>query len=126
MMCLEPWNVFDKNQSIKDMNAWRIDFAAGEPFGDHDSTGNSNWIDNRCRYANISTDLNHNYYYGENTISGDGVSGDAEELNLLQAGISNLITTTSDMFYGTSSHYELLNVILLLVSGMQLTARANY
>ena len=42
--------------------------------------------------------MNHNSYYGENTIVGDGVSGDAEEKNLLQAGISNLIGTTSDIF----------------------------
>ena len=32
------------------------------------------------------------------TVLGDRVSGDSEELNLLQSGISNLITTTSDMF----------------------------
>ena len=49
--------------------------------------------------APISTEVIHNSYYGdESSIVGDGVSGDAEEINLLQAGISNLIGTTSDMF----------------------------
>ena len=48
--------------------------------------------------APISTDVNFKDYYGESQLVGDGTSGDAEELNLLQAGISNLITTTSDMF----------------------------
>ena len=90
---IEPWNVVNKHQSIRDRDSWRIDFAAAEPF---DYSGLQPPI-----YGvgtNISTDLIHNDYYGENSISGDGVSGDAEELNLLQAGISNLISTTSDMF----------------------------
>jgi hypothetical protein len=58
--------------------------------------------------APISTDVNsRNVYdqfgnqvdvYREDSLIGDRVSGDSEELNLLQAGISNLITTTSDVF----------------------------
>jgi hypothetical protein len=42
--------------------------------------------------------VNHNSYYTQDSIVGDGVSGDFEEMNLLQSGISNLIGTTSDMF----------------------------
>jgi hypothetical protein len=49
--------------------------------------------------AMISTEVNFaNYYGGQDLRSGDRVTSDAEESNLLQAGISNLISTTSDMF----------------------------
>ena len=48
--------------------------------------------------ASIGTDVNFAGYYGEDSRSGDGVVNDAEEMGLLQAGISNLISTTSDMF----------------------------
>jgi hypothetical protein len=81
---IEPWDSAN-HQAVRYADAWRIDFAALEPFevnlGSH-----------------ISTDVNRKTYYNENSLSGDRVSGDAEEINMLQAGISNLISTNSDMF----------------------------
>jgi len=97
----EPWHSRDTHNAVRDSAAWKIDFARLDPFNYRDSTDNDNSISSLVgEYvgAPISTEVNHNTYYGENTIVGDGVSGDAEEKNLLQAGISNLIGTTSDIF----------------------------
>jgi hypothetical protein len=77
----EPWS------TTKYADAWRIDFAALEPFDVANDLG-----------THISTDVNRADYYGEDSVRGDEVSGDAEEINMLQAGISNLISTNSDMF----------------------------
>ena len=94
---IEPWDITDMHQAIKDEDSWRIDFAAMEPFANPESNYAVAWIDDGVG-APLSTDVNFRDYYGEDPISGDGVSGDSEELNLLQAGISNLITTRSDIF----------------------------
>ncbi len=98
---IEPWNIDNKHQAIQDAAAWRIDFAGLEPFMDPADTGN--WIDadldgdmNDRVGAPISTDVNTRFVH--DVVVGDGVSQDSEELNLLQSGISNLITTTSDIF----------------------------
>ena len=48
--------------------------------------------------AFISTDVNNPPRDDLDTKEGDGVSGDAEETNLLLSGITNMITTRSDMF----------------------------
>jgi hypothetical protein len=93
----EPWHLIGIHQAVRDRDAWRIDFAGLEPFSNHNLNGDTDWIGDGVG-APISTDVNINNYYGEDSIVGDGTSGDAEELNLLQAGISNLIATTSDMF----------------------------
>ena len=79
-----------------------------EPFFDATGTGEMIWDDlsGNNRYdtgepvagAHLSTDVNAVDYYTVNDLIGDGVSGDAEEMNLLQSGISNLITTNSDVF----------------------------
>ena len=57
-------------------------------------------LDMPSHFVNIDSQLFApiSNYYGEDAIIGDGVSGDSEEMNLLQAGISNLISTNSDMF----------------------------
>jgi hypothetical protein len=104
---LEPWHITNNHQSVKDTAAWKINFAQLEPFGNHDSTNPTDYSITSLVTGEvgtpISTEVIHNTYYnstpfGEDSIIGDGVSGDIEEANLLQAGISNLIGTTSDMF----------------------------
>jgi hypothetical protein len=94
---MEPWHINTRHQAIRDVDSWRIDFAALEPFASHDSTGTADFIGDGIG-SPISTDVNFRNYYGEDTLIGDGISGDAEEINLLQSGMSNLISTTSDMF----------------------------
>ena len=93
----EPWHITGQHQAIRDIDSWRIDFAAAEPFSSHDSTGVADSIGDGIG-SPISTDINFRNYYGEDTLIGDGISGDAEEINLLLSGMSNLISTTSDMF----------------------------
>jgi hypothetical protein len=94
---MEPWHINTRHQAIRDVDSWRIDFAASEPFASHDSYEIADFIGDGIG-SPISTDVNFRNYYGEDTLIGDGVSGDAEEINLLQSGMSNLISTTSDMF----------------------------
>jgi hypothetical protein len=104
----EPWHIDLEHQAIRDIGAWSINFASMEPFSDATGTGEMIWDDlnGNTRFdvgestagAPLSTDVNFTDYYGENVLTGDGVSGDSEELNLLQSGISNLITTNSDVF----------------------------
>jgi len=89
---LEPWDSAN-HQAIRYADAWRIDFASLEPFEEFDALGEPLSIG-----THISTDVNRKTYYSENSLSGDRVSRDAEEINMLQAGISNLISTNSDMF----------------------------
>ena len=105
---LEPWHIDLQHQAIRDARAWSISFAAMDPFMDATDTGelifqdiNENFqydVGESTAGAPLSTDVNTNTYYGENAYVGDGVSGDSEEINLLQAGISNLIVTNSDVF----------------------------
>ncbi|MBC8201898.1 MAG: hypothetical protein H8E86_07600 [Planctomycetes bacterium] len=79
---LEPWHIEGDHQAIIQPDAWRIDFAALDPY--------AGWeIDSE---PIIGAPL------GTETTAYDEVSFDAEEQTLLQSGISNLITTTSDMF----------------------------
>ena len=102
---VEPWSS-SNHQAIRGPAAWRIDYAGLEPFSEF-GTSNSNWIADGVG-APISTDVNSRNVvddkgapvdiYEEDSLIGDRVSGDSEELNMLQAGISNLITTTSDVF----------------------------
>ena len=104
----EPWHLDAEHQAVRDAGAWHINFAAMEPFFDATGTGEMIWDDlsGNNRYdtgepvagAHLSTDVNAVDYYTVNDLIGDGVSGDAEEMNLLQSGISNLITTNSDVF----------------------------
>ncbi|MCH2147603.1 MAG: hypothetical protein MK073_07295, partial [Phycisphaerales bacterium] len=101
---IEPWHIaaYDRHQAVRDAEAWSISFGAADPFGDPVTNTSVEWIDDGVG-AKISTDVIRNNYYndagfGEDTIYGDGVSGDAEELNMLQAGISNLISTRGDIF----------------------------
>ena len=104
----EPWHIDLQHQAIRDSSAWSISFAAMDPFMDVTNTGEMIWEDlnGNSRYdvgestagAPLSTDVNTEEYYGENSLVGDRVSGDSEEINLLQAGISNLISTNSDVF----------------------------
>jgi hypothetical protein len=104
----EPWHIDFEHQAIRDAGAWRIDFASMEPFFDATGTDEMIWSDldddnifdvgESTVGAPLSTDVNFVNYYGGNLLTGDGVSGDSEEMNLLQAGISNLIVTNSDMF----------------------------
>lgn len=93
---VEPWDIINLHQSIKDEDSWRIDFAALEPFSENVGSG-TDWIGTGVG-APLSIDVNPREYYVEDPMIGDGVSGDSEEMNMLQAGISNLITTRSDMF----------------------------
>ena len=81
----EPWHLTGQHQAIRDRDSWRIDFAAAEPFSSHDSTGDADFIGDGVG-APISTDVNFRNYYGEDSLVGDGISGDSEEMNLLQAG----------------------------------------
>ena len=90
----EPWDS-SNHQAKRSYDSWRIDYAGLEPFS-YDGSGNEDYIGSGYG-AKISTDVNSRYY-GEHNLMGDRVSGDSEELNMLQAGISNLITTTSDVF----------------------------
>jgi hypothetical protein len=102
---VEPWSS-SNHQAIRGPEAWRIDYAGLDPFSEF-GTSNSNWIADGVG-APISTDVNSRNVvddkgapvdiYEEDSLIGDRVSGDSEELNMLQAGISNLITTTSDVF----------------------------
>jgi len=92
---IEPWHFDEKHNAIRSADAWRIDFAARDPFGTI-NYGTPNELVSVG--ASIGTDVNFNTFYGEDSRSGDGVSNDSEEMGLLQAGISNLISTTSDMF----------------------------
>jgi hypothetical protein len=120
----EPWHVQQgddvDHDAARHPDAWRISFAASEPFlipDSFDSFSTDPLLD--LIGANLSTDVvttSFSYappyndwegFYGStaytddlayHTVLGDRVSGDSEELNLLQSGISNLITTTSDMF----------------------------
>ena len=48
--------------------------------------------------ARLSSDVNHVYDVSSDAADVDEVAGDVEEENLLFAGMSNLITTRSDMF----------------------------
>ena len=101
----EPWNNAD-HQAVRAQDAWRIDYAGKDPFSWRGS-GNTNIIGDGVG-APISTDVNSRTVrdginnvipvYEEDSLIGDRVSGDSEELNMLQAGISNMITTTSDVF----------------------------
>ena len=101
----EPWDDPD-HQAVRAKDAWRIDYAGKDPFSWRGS-GNTNFIGDGVG-APISTDVNSRTVrdfnnnivdvYEEDSLIGDRVSGDSEELNMLQAGISNLITTTSDVF----------------------------
>ncbi|MCH7604124.1 MAG: hypothetical protein IIB54_15305, partial [Planctomycetes bacterium] len=65
--------------------AWNVAFAANDPFGNGDST-------------RISTDVQGVFTSTLTLDDPDEVAQDVEEANLLFAGISNLITTRSDMF----------------------------
>ncbi|MDP6601312.1 MAG: hypothetical protein QGH76_03340, partial [Phycisphaerales bacterium] len=99
----EPWHLNQQHQAVKDRDAWRIDFAALAPFSDRANTGfwidgDGDGINDDGVGAHLSTDVVGRPYSGLNTLSGDMVSGDSEEMNLLLSGMSNLITTTSDMF----------------------------
>ncbi|MBT6165113.1 MAG: DNRLRE domain-containing protein [Phycisphaerae bacterium] len=99
---MEPWHVVDKHNSVRDASAWSVDYASWDPFGYNDSTNGTDYsigsvIGNEVGTP-ISTEVNRNSYYNQDIIVGDGVSGDFEEMNLLQSGISNLVGTTSDMF----------------------------
>ena len=83
---LEPWHIEGDHQAIIKPNAWRIDFASLNPY--------ANW--NIDGVPVIGAPLGT-----ETTAFNEGndeVSFDIEEENLLQTGISNMITTTSDMF----------------------------
>ena len=91
----EPWDL-PTHQAERAYDAWRIDFAGLDPFSFNGLDEDSNYIGSGYG-AKISTDVNKRYY-DEHNLKGDRVSGDSEELNMLQAGISNLITTTSDVF----------------------------
>ena len=112
---IEPWHIVDDHLAIRYPDAWQTTFAANEPiYIPHDPEVDP-LLDSIG--ANLSTDVvstsfqypvgDPNNYddttaYGSildyHNVIGDRVSGDSEELNLLQSGISNLITTTSDMF----------------------------
>jgi len=101
---VEPWHIAasGRHQAVRDAEAWSINFAAADPFGDPVTNTSVDWIADGVG-AKISTDVNRNNYYNgtafsEDTVYGDGISGDAEELNMLQAGISNLISTRGDIF----------------------------
>jgi len=114
----EPWNVPNSHSAMQYPDAWQSSFAAQDPFVIPDSPYDPLLV-LESMGAHLSTDVNettfsyappyndtegffdttaYEYYGLYPTIVGDGVSGDSEELNLLQSGISNLITTTSDMF----------------------------
>jgi hypothetical protein len=98
---IEPWHTPNNHNAVRDAASWKIDFARLDPFGYLDGTAGDYSVQSIAGLyvgAPISTEVNHDTYYDENTLISDGVSGDAEERNLLQAGISNLIGTTSDMF----------------------------
>jgi len=106
--------------AIQYPEAWQSSFAAQDPFViPHPDDVLDPLLVLESMGAHLSTDVNettfsyappyndtegfrdttaYEYYGLYPTIVGDGVSGDSEELNLLQSGISNLITTTSDMF----------------------------
>jgi len=68
--------------------AFTIDFAARAPFLACSTPSPA---------ANISTDV-VNGPFPNDPVNGDGVAGDSEEANLLFSGMSNLITTRSDVF----------------------------
>ena len=70
---------------LQPTESWRADFAAEDPYGDGDST-------------RISTDVQGVFTSTLMPDDPDEVARDVEEANLLFAGISNLITTRSDMF----------------------------
>ena len=74
-------------------DAWSIDFAASDPFDlVIPATPQPG--------AFLSTDVQNPdpAFTPLDPDSGDAVTGDVEEANLLFAGISNLITTQSDVF----------------------------
>ncbi len=76
--------------------SWGIDFASQDPYVLSDPLI---WAENSGSF--ISTDVQGNTpstLIDPFLLLGDGVSGDVEEANLLFAGISNLVSTRSDMF----------------------------
>jgi len=80
---VEPWHIQGNHQAIIQQDAWRIDFASRDPY---------------AGWTNIDDDPIIGAPLGIETTAYDEVSFDSEEQNLLQSGISNLITTSSDMF----------------------------
>ena len=78
----EPWHLPTDHEAIIRQDAWRIDFAALSPYGDSESNNEP------IIGASLGTEVSPY----------DEVSSDSEEQNLLQSGISNLITTSSDVF----------------------------
>ena len=83
---LEPWHIEGDHQAIIQPNAWRIDFASLDPY--------ANWSINGVPVIGAPLGTETTAFNEGN----DEVSFDIEEENLLQTGISNMITTTSDMF----------------------------
>ena len=81
--------------------SWSIEFA-GLAIDDQDSgltIPPFEWMQSDSTIdfgAPLSTDIIGDRIIG--TFDSDGVSGDVEELNLLMAGASNLVTTRSDVF----------------------------
>ena len=90
---VEPWNIDGSHEAYMYEDAWRLDFAARNPYGFSAEEGIVSPLSSE--FISYETD-NQNPDFGE--VVWDDVSNDAEEINMLQAGISNLISTTSDMF----------------------------
>ncbi|MEE8154036.1 MAG: hypothetical protein V3T53_03635 [Phycisphaerales bacterium] len=83
MLLMEPAN-FLLPPNLEPNDNWRIDFSGLMPFVD---------VANNVESTRISTDVND--LPGNNP---DIVAEDAEELNLLYSGMSNMLTTRSDVF----------------------------
>jgi hypothetical protein len=84
---VEPWHISGSHEAIIYEDAWRLDFTSLNPFGDSEVG------------SPLSTEVNFRFNQGSGEATDwDDVSNDSEEMNLLHAGISNLISTTSDMF----------------------------
>ncbi|MEE9131576.1 MAG: hypothetical protein V3T84_16295 [Phycisphaerales bacterium] len=82
MLLMEPAS-FPLPMNLEPDDNWLIDFASRDPYGNGGST-------------QISTDVNDPVIGG--TQQPDIVAEDAEELNLLFSGMSNMLTTRSDVF----------------------------
>ncbi len=87
-----PADVFQTTGEIVRPDAWRaITAASGGWFVD---PNNSDVVES----TRVSNDVQDVRNYDTGNFDPDLVAGDVEEANLLHAGISNLITTRSDLF----------------------------
>jgi hypothetical protein len=115
---VEPWNIDGSHEAYMYEDAWRLDFAARNPYGFSAEEGIVSPLSSE--FISYETD-NQDPDFDE--VVWDDVSNDAEEINMLQAGISNLISTTSDMF---TIHFRIRTFKRNLIDGSWDATNSDY